>query len=88
MKQTVEMVVDGRNERVEVEGDPPLLTVLRNDVGRKAPKFGCGLAQCGACTVHMNGHAIRSCATPVSSANAARITTLEGLAAGGTLHAV
>jgi nicotinate dehydrogenase subunit A len=87
-RQTIEMVVDGRRERVEADGETPLLTVLRNDLGRHAPKFGCGLAQCGACTVHMDGVAIRSCATPVASANGTRITTLQGLARGGTLHAV
>ena len=88
MAGTIEMVVNGQRERVEADPQTPLLTVLRNDLGKHGPKFGCGLGQCGACTVHMDGVAIRSCATPVSSAQGTHITTLEGLASGGTLHAV
>jgi nicotinate dehydrogenase subunit A len=89
MPQVIEFVVNGRRERVEVEPDTPLLYVLRNDVGSLAPKFGCGLGQCGACTVNLGGTPIRSCRTPVSSAAGAKITTLEGLAPKpGTLHAV
>ena len=89
MPQVIEMVVDGKRTRVEAEADTPLLYVLRNDVGALAPKFGCGLAQCGACTVHLDGVAIRSCATPVSSAANAKVTTLAGLAPKpGTLHEV
>ncbi|HZZ95221.1 MAG TPA: (2Fe-2S)-binding protein [Usitatibacter sp.] len=88
MSETIEMTVNGRRERVAAEPRTPLLTVLRNDLGLHGPKFGCGLGQCGACTVHMDGTAIRSCATPVSSARGTRITTIEGLASGGTLHAV
>jgi nicotinate dehydrogenase subunit A len=88
MKPTIDMTVNGRRERVEAEAQTPLLTVLRNDLGLRGPKFGCGLGQCGACTVHMDGVAIRSCATPVASAQGTAITTLEGLARGGTLHAV
>jgi nicotinate dehydrogenase subunit A len=89
MAQVIEMVVNGKRERVEAEPDTPLLYVLRNDLGHLAPRFGCGLAQCGACTVHLDGTAIRSCATPVSSAANGRVTTLEGLAPKpGTLHAV
>src|SRR5207237_3605410 len=61
---------------------------LRNDLGLTGPRFGCGLGQCGACTVHLDGNAVRSCAMPVSSAKGAAITTIEGLAAGKTLHAV
>ena len=85
---TIEMTVNGRRREVRVEPDAPLLYVLRNDLGVNGPKFGCGLAQCGACTVHLDGTAIRSCATPVKSAHGARVTTLEGLATDGTLHAV
>ena len=88
MAKTLEMIVNGRRETVEVEPQTPLLYVLRNDLGLMGPKFGCGLGQCGACTVHLDGTAIRSCATPVASAAGARVTTLEGLARGGTLHAV
>jgi nicotinate dehydrogenase subunit A len=88
MAETIEMVVNGRRESVAVEPGTPLLYVLRNDLGQVAPRFGCGLGQCGACTVHLDGTAIRSCATPVSSAKGASVTTLEGLARNGTLHAV
>ena len=89
MAENIEMIVNGRRERVSVEPDTPLLNVLRNDLGLHGPKFGCGLGQCGACTVHLDGTAIRSCATPVSAAKGARITTLEGLGPKpGTLHAV
>ena len=89
MPQVIELVVDGKRARVEAEPSTPLLYVLRNDVGALAPRFGCGLAQCGACTVHLDGVAIRSCATPVSAAANAKVTTLAGLAPRpGTLHAV
>ena len=87
-KQTIDMVVNGRRERVEVEPDTPLLYVLRNDLGLPGTRFGCGLAQCGACTVHMDGTAVRSCGMPVSSAKGSSITTIEGLAGGGKLHPV
>jgi nicotinate dehydrogenase subunit A len=80
--------VNGRAETVRTEPDTPLLYVLRNDLGLAGPKFGCGLGQCGACTVHLDGTAIRSCATPVASARGKNVTTLEGLPKGGTLHAV
>jgi nicotinate dehydrogenase subunit A len=86
---TLEFTVNGRRERVAVEPDTPLLTVLRNDLNLRGPKFGCGLGQCGACTVHLDGVAVRSCATPVSAAQGTRVTTLEGLAPRpGTLHVV
>jgi len=88
MPQTIDLIVNDRRERISAEPDTPLLTVLRNDLGYRAPKFGCGLGQCGACTVHLDGTAIRSCATPVSAAQGAHVTTLEGLARGGTLHVV
>jgi nicotinate dehydrogenase subunit A len=89
MAEKIDLTVNGRQETVTVEPDTPLLYVLRNDLGLKAPKFGCGLAQCGACTVHLDGNAIRSCRTPVSSAKGAKVTTLEGLAPSKeTLHAV
>ena len=89
MAEMIEMTVNGRRERVVADAKTPLLYVLRNDLGVLGPKFGCGLAQCGACTVHMDGVAIRSCQTPVSSAMGASITTIEGLAAkDGTLTAV
>jgi nicotinate dehydrogenase subunit A len=88
MAETIEFTLNGRSERVRAEPGTPLLYVLRNDLNLSAPRFGCGLAQCGACTVHLDGTAIRSCATPVSSARGAKVTTLEGLAPKGALHAV
>ena len=89
MPEKIELKVNGRREEVRVEPETPLLYVLRNDLGILGPRFGCGLAQCGACTVHMDGTAVRSCAMPVASARGTSITTLEGLAArDGTLHAV
>jgi aerobic-type carbon monoxide dehydrogenase small subunit (CoxS/CutS family) len=77
--------VNGGTHRVDVEPSTPLLYVLRNDLGLQGPKFGCGLGQCGACTVIINGVATRSCVTPVSAVRA-EITTLEGLATNGRLH--
>jgi nicotinate dehydrogenase subunit A len=89
MARIIEMTVNGQAQRIAAEPATPLLMVLRNDLHLHGPKFGCGLAQCGACTVHMDGVAIRSCATPVSSAAGTRITTLEGLAPSAeALHAV
>lgn len=76
---TLEIQVNGRRHRVEAEPDTPLLYVLRNELGLNGPKFGCGLGQCGACTVHLGGEAIRSCVTPVSAAAKAAVTTVEGL---------
>ena len=71
--------VNGKRHRVTAAPDTPLLYVLRNELGLNGPKFGCGLAQCGACTVHLGDDAIRSCSTPVSAAGNRPITTLEGL---------
>ena len=89
MPQVIEFTLNGKRARVEADPGTPLLYVLRNDLGSLAPKFGCGLGQCGACTVQLDGVAIRSCATPVSSAANSKVTTLEGLAPKpGTLHAV
>jgi aerobic-type carbon monoxide dehydrogenase small subunit (CoxS/CutS family) len=79
--------VNGAAHTVDVEPLTPLLYVLRNDLGLQGPKFGCGLGQCGACTVLINGAATRSCVTPTSSVKS-EITTLEGLARDGTLHPV
>lgn len=75
----LEITVNGKRHRVEAAPETPLLYVLRNELNLNGPKFGCGLAQCGACTVHLGGQAIRSCVTPVSAATRASITTLEGL---------
>jgi nicotinate dehydrogenase subunit A len=88
MPENIQLTVNGRHESVTVEADTPLLYVLRNDLGVTGPKFGCGLAQCGACTVHLDGTAIRSCVMPATSAKGALVTTLEGLARNGALHAV
>ncbi|HTJ99631.1 MAG TPA: (2Fe-2S)-binding protein [Bordetella sp.] len=71
--------VNGKDITVDVDSDTPLLYVLRGDVGLHGPKFGCGLGQCGACTVHMNGVAVRSCIVPVSAVDQAKVVTLEGL---------
>ena len=89
MADTIEFSVNGKREKLQAEPSTPLLYVLRNDLGLTGPRFGCGLAQCGACTVHLDGTAIRSCATPAASARGASVTTLEGLAPRpGALHAV
>jgi nicotinate dehydrogenase subunit A len=88
MDENISFTVNARAVSVRAEPATPLLYVLRNELGLAGPKFGCGLGQCGACTVHLDGTAIRSCATPVASARGARVTTLEGLARGGTLHVV
>jgi nicotinate dehydrogenase subunit A len=79
--------VNGKNQRVEATADTPLLYVLRNDLHLSGPRFGCGLAQCGACTVHRDGVPIRSCVTPVAGVVGRKITTLEGLAAAEGLTA-
>ncbi len=74
-----DITVNGESRRLEAEPDSPLLYVLRDQLGLHGPKFGCGLGQCGACTVHVDGQAIRSCALPVSALGDRRVTTLEGL---------
>ena len=73
------LTVNGRTRVVDVDPATPLLYVLRNDLELKGPRFGCGLAQCGACSVIMDGDAIRSCITPVNAAQNRSVTTLEGL---------
>ena len=78
--------VNGEPRTVSVEPDVPLLYVLRNDLELNGPKFGCGQAQCGACTVLVDGKAVRSCVTPVSAAAQGRITTIEGLGTVERLH--
>jgi nicotinate dehydrogenase subunit A len=80
----IDLIVNGKPERAEAQADTPLLYILRNDLGVLGPKFGCGLGQCGACTVHLNGTAVRSCAIPVSSAQGAAITTIEATPAAGS----
>jgi nicotinate dehydrogenase subunit A len=81
----VTIQVNGQSLDVKSSPDTPLLYVLRNELGLHGPRFGCGLGQCGACTVHMGDQAVRSCRVPVSTVSAP-ITTLEGLSAGGQLH--
>ncbi|HUI79304.1 MAG TPA: (2Fe-2S)-binding protein [Bryobacteraceae bacterium] len=76
--------VNGKSATVDVPGDTPLLWVIRDILDLKGTKYGCGIGQCGACTVHLGGQAVRSCLTPVSAAAAKPITTLEGLSADGT----
>ena len=71
--------VNGAAKVVDVDPDTPLLYVLRDNLALKGPKFGCGLAQCGACTVHVNGEAVRSCALPIEALKNRSVTTLEGL---------
>ncbi len=78
------LTVNGKSHTVDVPPDMPLLWVLRDVLDLKGTKFGCGVAQCGACTVHMKGAAVRSCITPVSSVGSAPITTIEGLSADGS----
>ena len=80
------LLVNGKTQSVSVEPGTPLLYVLRNDLELNGPKFGCGLAQCGACTVLMDGKPVRSCVTPVSTAVKAHITTIEGLGTLERLH--
>src|SRR6059058_5805025 len=82
----ITLKVNGRTNTLDVDPSTPLLYVLRNDIGLQGPRFGCGLGQCGACTVIIKGEAVRSCVRPASAAQGAEITTLEGLAKDGVLH--
>jgi isoquinoline 1-oxidoreductase alpha subunit len=75
--------VNGKTVEVDVDSDTPLLWVLRDNLKLVGTKYGCGIAQCGACTVHLNGNAVRSCTLPVSSIGTNKITTIEGLSADG-----
>ena len=84
----ITLTINGTAHEVDVEPDTPLLWVIRDAVGLTGTKYGCGIAQCGACTVHVNGEAVRSCSLPVSDAAGKQITTIEGLAADGKLHKV
>jgi isoquinoline 1-oxidoreductase alpha subunit len=82
------LTINGQSHNVDVEPDTPLLWALRDTVGLTGTKYGCGIAQCGACTVHVDGVAMRSCSIPVSAVAGKSITTIEGLAANGVLHKV
>jgi len=84
----IPLKVNGKTQAVDVEPDMPLLYALRNDLKLNGPKFGCGLAQCGACTVIMDGAAIRSCITPASAAQNKSVTTLEGLGSTKKMHKI
>ena len=84
----VALTINGQSHNVDVEPDTPLLWVLRDNLGMTGTKFGCGIAQCGACTVHVDGVAVRSCSMPVSAVAGKQIATIESLAVGGKLSAV
>jgi isoquinoline 1-oxidoreductase alpha subunit len=79
----IKFVVNGKDAYSEQAADTPLLWVIREELGLTGTKFGCGIAQCGACTVHVNGNPVRSCSTPVSAVQGKRITTIEGLSPSG-----
>jgi len=83
----VSITVNGKAYRLDIEPETPLLWVLRDEIGLTGTKFGCGIAQCGACTVHVDGEAMRSCSVPVGTVDGAKITTIEGLSSDAT-HAV
>ena len=83
----VQLTVNGSTRTVDIDPSTPLLYILRNDLGVRGPRFGCGLGQCGACTVIIDGKAVRSCVTPTSGVQGA-ITTLEGLSEDGQLHPI
>ena len=83
-----QLVVNGKAVKVDVDPATPLLWVLREQLGLTGTKYGCGIAQCGACTVHLDGAAVRSCALPVSAAEGRKIATIEGQAQGGVLSKV
>ena len=81
---SIHFTVNGKDEEVDAAADTPLLWVLRDVLNLHGTKYGCGIAQCGACTVHVNGKPARSCVTPVSAVASAKVTTIEGLSADGT----
>jgi len=82
----LEITVNGQAHAVQADPETPLLYVLRNELNLNAAKFGCGLAQCGSCTVHVDGQPVRSCVFPVGEVGEAEVTTLEGLAPGDEIH--
>jgi aerobic-type carbon monoxide dehydrogenase small subunit (CoxS/CutS family) len=88
MSERIRFTVDGKAAEIDADPGTPLLYVLRGDLGATAPKFGCGLAQCGACTVHLDGRPTRSCITPVSAAKGRKVTTLAGLGTPDRPHPV
>jgi isoquinoline 1-oxidoreductase alpha subunit len=84
----ISLSINGQSHNVDVEDDTPLLWVLRDTIGMTGTKYGCGIAQCGACTVHVDGVAMRSCSIPVSTVTGKHITTIEAIAVNGKLSAV
>lgn len=84
----ITLTVNGQSHTIDVDPDSPLLWAIRDTIGLTGTKFGCGIEECGACTVLVDGRAVRSCMFPVSSAEGSAVTTIEGLAKGGKLHAV
>ncbi len=88
MTQRISLRVNGRVQAIEADPDMPLLYALRGDLGLSNPHFGCGLAQCGACTVQIDGEPVRSCVTPVSAAEGVEVTTLAGLGTPDKPHPV
>ncbi len=84
----ISFILNGENASVDIDGNTPLLWVIRDTLQLKGTKFGCGKAACGACTIHIDGEAIRSCSFPVKMAEGKKITTIEGLSKDGDLHPV
>jgi isoquinoline 1-oxidoreductase subunit alpha len=84
----VRLTINGKTHDVDVDPNTPLLWVIREQIGLTGTKYGCGIAQCGACTVHVNGAPMRSCMVPVTTVAGQKITTIEGLATGKALHKV
>jgi isoquinoline 1-oxidoreductase subunit alpha len=80
---TYQLKINGKNLQAEADSDTPLLWVLRDNLGLVGTKYGCGIAQCGACTVHLNGVAVRSCSLPISAVGSKAVTTIEGLSEKG-----
>jgi isoquinoline 1-oxidoreductase alpha subunit len=81
---TFKLIVNGRSTTVDVPGEMPLLWVIRDVLNLRGTKYGCGISACGACTVHINGEATRSCTTPISAVAGKRVTTIEGLSSDGS----
>ena len=84
----INLTINGKSHSVDVEPDTPLLWVIRDTIGMTGTKYGCGIAQCGSCTVHIDGQAVRSCGMTVGDATGKKITTIEGLAENGVLTKV
>ena len=84
----IRLSINGKTHDVDIDPSTPLLLEIREQVGLTGTKYGCGVAQCGACTVHVDGSPIRSCSVPAGSVQGRKITTIEGLASGNTLHKV